>query len=61
MNHKTEIRESEAARLAIPPSHPGDAPPSYGDEGGGNLYPERSFEPPRKSFLRRLLDRWRRS
>jgi hypothetical protein len=59
MNHKTEIRESEAARLEVPAGHPGDDPPTYGDEGGGTLYPEHSLnQPPRsrwKIFFRRLL------
>jgi hypothetical protein len=51
-------REREAARLAVPPVQPGDDPPTYGDEGGGNQYPERSSECPPKNripFLRRIL------
>jgi len=49
-------RDREAARLDMPPSRPGEDPPSYGDEGGGNLYPEPSFETPapRAAFFARF-------
>jgi len=43
---EADRREREASRLEMPAPRPGDDPPSYGDEGGGNLYPERSFETP---------------
>ena len=59
MNHKSEIRDSEAARLEVPEHHPGDDPATYGDEGGGTLYPEQSLnQPPMcrwKALFRRLL------
>jgi hypothetical protein len=47
-------RDAEAARLEVPPSRPGDDPPTHGDEGGGNLYPETSFEESQPPLLRRL-------
>jgi len=48
--------EREAERIQVPPPHPGDDPPTYGDEGGGNLFPER--RPDREpTFLRRLAQR----
>ncbi len=54
-----ERRELEAARLEIPAPRPGDDPPTYGDEGGGSLYPEGALmEPPvlhSPTFLQRLL------
>jgi hypothetical protein len=54
-----ERRELEAARLEIPEPRPGDDPPTYGDEGGGTLYPERALrEPPVQdppTLLQRLL------
>ena len=37
-------RQHEAARLDVAPARPGDDPPTYGDEGGGSLYPEHSLE-----------------
>jgi hypothetical protein len=37
-------REAEAARLEVPLARPGDDPPTFGDEGGGSLYPETSFD-----------------
>lgn len=56
---EAERREREASRLAVPQVRPGDDPPTYGDEGGGNLFPERSLEGPpaphRTTFLRRIL------
>jgi hypothetical protein len=53
---KEDRREREAARLDMPPPRPGEDPPSYGDEGGGNLYPEGSFEAsaPRMLFFERV-------
>jgi hypothetical protein len=51
-------REREAARLEVSPAKPGDDPPTYGDEGGGAPYPERSLgrhaEAARPAFLWRL-------
>jgi len=53
---EADRRAREAARLEIPPSRPGEDPPTYGDEGGGNLLPERSFEEARRpTFLQRLV------
>jgi hypothetical protein len=46
-------RQHEAARLDVAPARPGDDPPTYGDEGGGSLYPEQSLEEV-PSLLRRL-------
>jgi hypothetical protein len=52
-------REREAARLEVAPARPGDDPPTYGDEGGGSLFPEqsrgRSPETPRPDLFRRLM------
>jgi hypothetical protein len=61
-----ERRELEAERLEIPVPRPGDDPPTYGDEGGGAFYPERTLmEPPgsyRPTFFQRLLlARYRRA
>ena len=58
-------REREAARLEMPPARPGEDPPTYGDEGGGNLYSERALEGPApRAFLferlRLLAARFRR-
>jgi len=49
-------RDREAARLEMPPPRPGEDPPTHGDEGGGNLYPEGSSEAPapRAVFFERL-------
>jgi hypothetical protein len=47
-------RDAEATRLEVPPARPGDDPPTCGDEGGGNLYPETSSEESSPTFLRRL-------
>jgi hypothetical protein len=47
-------REQEAARLEIAPARPGEDPPTYGDEGGGSLYPEHSSSATRRTFLERL-------
>jgi hypothetical protein len=51
-------RERESERLDVAPTRPGDDPPTYGDEGGGSLYPEASMGKPlevRPPFFRRLL------
>jgi hypothetical protein len=60
----SERRDREAARLDVPPARPGDDPPTYGDEGGGTLYPERALqEAPgrrRPTLLQRLLLRLHR-
>ena len=45
-------REREAARLEVAPARPGEDPPTTGDEGGGNPFPEP--EAPRPGLLRRL-------
>jgi hypothetical protein len=47
-------RKQEAARLEIPPARPGEDPPTYGDEGGGSLYPGRSSLRTRRTFLERM-------
>ena len=58
---ESERREREAARLEVFPARPGDDPPTYGDEGGGTLYPEQSLTPGtrRSTLLQRLLLRLR--
>ena len=48
-------RDREAARLQVPLVRPGDDPPTHGDEGGGNLYPEQAPKPSRLRFFRRLF------
>ena len=53
-------REQEAARLEILPARPGEDPATYGDEGGGNLYPERSSSEIRRTFFERIRLRRRR-
>lgn len=50
-------REREAARLAVSPVKPGDDPPTYGDEGGGCLYPEQSLEQPPRALRSRFFRR----
>jgi hypothetical protein len=54
-------REAEAARLEVAPPKPGDDPPTYGDEGGGSLYPESSFDEPLEASPHPLLRRLGRS
>lgn len=54
-------REAEAARLEVAPPKPGDDPPTYGDEGGGSLYPESSFDVPLEERHPPLLRRLQRS
>jgi len=49
---EADRRDREAARLEVPPARPGEDPPTYGDEGGGNLYPE--HPPEGEPFLERL-------
>jgi len=53
---EADRRKREALRLEVAPSRPGDDPPTYGDEGGGNLYPDSSRSTPQGSrlFLRRM-------
>ena len=48
-------REREAARLDIAPAQPGEEPPTHGDEGGGNLFPDQSCERSRPLFFPRFL------
>jgi hypothetical protein len=48
--------DREVERIQVPTPQPGNDPPTYGDEGGGNLFPERPPEP-RPTFLRRLAER----
>ncbi len=55
---QVDRREIEAARLAVPETRPGDHPPTNGDEGGGNFYPEPALEE-RRTLLDRILRRWR--
>jgi hypothetical protein len=61
---ESERRELEAARLDVSPAKPGEDPPTYGDEGGGNPFPEGPLEEPlrtrRPTFFQRLLIRLRR-
>jgi len=56
---ETDRKDREAARLEVAPVKPGDDPPTYGDEGGGNVYSEGSLEesPSRRpTLLRRLRE-----
>jgi hypothetical protein len=56
-------RDREAERVQIPQPQPGNDPPTYGDEGGGNLFTERppegspELERSRPTFLQRLARR----
>jgi len=56
-------REREAERIQVPAPQPGDDPPTYGDEGGGNLFTERppgespEADRSRPTFLQRLAQR----
>ncbi len=60
---ESERRALEAARLEVSPARPGDDPPTYGDEGGGSLFPEQASGEPletyRPTFFQRLLLRLR--
>jgi hypothetical protein len=57
-------RKREADRIEVPLPQPGDDPPTYGDEGGGNLFTELPLEgetpgpeESRLGFFRRLARR----
>jgi hypothetical protein len=56
-------RKREIERIQVPAPEPGNDPPTYGDEGGGNLFTELPVEETpdpekeRPGFLRRLARR----
>lgn len=51
-NDLLNAMEREALRLQVPPVQPGDHPPTCGDEGGGNFFPD-----PRRNIRLPLLRR----